>query len=57
MSRRTVKATVVTTNLTLMSNRALRLMFERAAEGLPLVDLEPNGFDVRRRVPGRLDAG
>jgi farnesyl-diphosphate farnesyltransferase len=57
VSRRTVKATVVTTNLTLMSNRALRMMFERAAEGLPLVTLEPNGFDVRRRVPGRLDAG
>ena len=36
MSRRTVKATVLTTNLTLMSNRALRLMFARAADGLPL---------------------
>jgi farnesyl-diphosphate farnesyltransferase len=36
VSRRTVKATVVTTNLTLMSNRALRLMFDRAADGLPL---------------------
>jgi farnesyl-diphosphate farnesyltransferase len=35
VSRRTVKATVVTTNLTLMSNRALKLMFERAANGLP----------------------
>jgi len=57
VSRRTVKATIVTTNLTLMSNRALRLMFERAAEGLPLVSLEPSPFDVRRRAPGRLDAG
>jgi len=57
VSRRTVKATVVTTNLTLMSNRALRMMFERAAEGLPLVSLESCMFDVRRRVPGRLDAG
>ena len=36
MSRRTVKATVLTTNLTLMSNRALRLIFARAADGLPL---------------------
>ena len=36
VSRRTVKATVLTTNLTLMSNRALKLMFSRAADGLPL---------------------
>jgi farnesyl-diphosphate farnesyltransferase len=36
VSRRTVKATVLTTNLTLMSNRALKLMFARAADGLPL---------------------
>lgn len=36
VSRRTVRATVVTTNLTLMSNRALRLIFDRAADGLPL---------------------
>jgi 4,4'-diapophytoene synthase len=36
VSRRTVKATVMTTNMTLMSNRALRLMFDRAADGLPL---------------------
>jgi hypothetical protein len=27
---------VLTTNLTLLSNRALRLMFARAADGLPL---------------------
>lgn len=36
VSRRTVKATVLTTNLALMSNRALRLIFDRAADGLPL---------------------
>lgn len=36
VSRRTVKATVLTTNLTLMSNRGLRLIFARAADGLPL---------------------
>jgi farnesyl-diphosphate farnesyltransferase len=36
VSRRTVKATVLATNLALMSNRALKLMFARAADGLPL---------------------
>lgn len=36
VSRRTVKATIVTTNLTLRSNRALRMIFDRAADGLPL---------------------
>ncbi len=36
VSRRTVKATIMTTNMTLMSNRALRLVFDRAADGLPL---------------------
>jgi farnesyl-diphosphate farnesyltransferase len=36
VSRRTVKATVLTTNLALGSNRALRLIFARAADGLPL---------------------
>jgi farnesyl-diphosphate farnesyltransferase len=40
VSRRSVKATVVSTNLTLMSNRALRLIFHRAADGLPLAELE-----------------
>ena len=40
VSRRTVKATVLTTNLTLMSNRALRLIFARAADGLPLASTE-----------------
>ncbi len=57
VSRRTVKATVVTTNLTLMSNRAVRLMFERAAEGLPLVRLEPITSNLRGRAPGHVDAG
>jgi farnesyl-diphosphate farnesyltransferase len=38
VSRRTVKATIVTTNLTLMSNRALRLIFARAADSLPLAN-------------------
>jgi farnesyl-diphosphate farnesyltransferase len=47
VSRRTVKATVVTTNLTLMSNRALRLMFDRAADSLPLANLH-----LRHRRPG-----
>lgn len=39
VSRRTVKATVLATNMTLISNRALRLVFARAADGLPLADL------------------
>jgi farnesyl-diphosphate farnesyltransferase len=58
VSRRTVKATVVTTNLTLMSNRALRMIFDRAANGLPLVEL---GSELPSAAiaasPGRLDAG
>ena len=41
VSRRTVKATIVTTNMTLMSNRALRMMFDRAADGLPLTEPTP----------------
>jgi farnesyl-diphosphate farnesyltransferase len=36
VSRRTVKATILTTNLALKSNRALKLVFDRAADGLPL---------------------
>jgi farnesyl-diphosphate farnesyltransferase len=36
VSRRTVKATILTTNIALKSNRALRLVFARAADGLPL---------------------
>ncbi len=56
VSRRTVKATVFATNLTLLSNRALRLMFARAADGLPLADLSTPGAGAalaagaRRRV-------
>lgn len=38
VSRRTVKATVLTTNMALMSNRALKLAFDRAAAGLPLAE-------------------
>ena len=58
VSRRSVKATVFATNLTLISNRALRLVFARAADGLPLAPLAAagaHGIDVapRRR---RLDA-
>ncbi|HMB74163.1 MAG TPA: phytoene/squalene synthase family protein [Gammaproteobacteria bacterium] len=40
VSRRSVKATVVSTNLTMMSNRALRMIFDTAADGLPLAELE-----------------
>jgi len=57
VSRRTVKATVLTTNLTLMSNRALRLMFARAADGLPLAAAAPAasaGVDLPSRS-GRVD--
>lgn len=36
VTRRTVKATILTTNLALKSNRALKLVFDRAADGLPL---------------------
>lgn len=39
VSRRTVKATIFATNLTLMSNRALRMIFEGAADGLPLAEV------------------
>jgi farnesyl-diphosphate farnesyltransferase len=41
VSRRTVKATVLATNLTLLSNRALKLIFSRAADGLPLAAETP----------------
>lgn len=50
VSRRTVKATVLTTNLTLMSNRALKLVFARAADGLPLAP------DVLGAMAGRAAA-
>jgi farnesyl-diphosphate farnesyltransferase len=36
VTRRTVKLTVLTTNLMLRSNRALKFAFDRAATGLPL---------------------
>ncbi len=36
VTRRTVKLTVLTTNLLLRSNRALKFAFDRAASGLPL---------------------
>ena len=58
MSRRTVKATVLTTNLTLMSNRALRLMFARAADGLPLAPAALSSAVPSRDLPprsGRVD--
>lgn len=48
VSRRTVKATVLTTNMTLISNRALKLIFARAADGLPLADIE----GTTDRAPG-----
>jgi farnesyl-diphosphate farnesyltransferase len=58
VSRRTVKATVLTTNLTLMSNRALRLIFTRAADGLPLATnmLASPGRGATVPRPGRIDA-
>jgi farnesyl-diphosphate farnesyltransferase len=57
VSRRTVKATVLTTNLTLMSNRALRLIFARAADGLPLAAAELTAAPRRALLPrsGRVD--
>ena len=39
VSRRSVRATVVSTNLTMKSNRALRMIFDTAADGLPLARL------------------
>jgi farnesyl-diphosphate farnesyltransferase len=57
VSRRTVKATVLTTNLTLMSNRALRLIFTRAADGLPLAAdaLAWHASVAADARPGRVD--
>lgn len=59
VSRRTVKATVFATNLTLMSNRALRLIFARAADGLPLASrAATSAGDVVAALPGgRIDVG
>lgn len=42
VSRRTVKATILTTNLALKSNLALKLVFDRAANGLPLAASDSN---------------
>jgi farnesyl-diphosphate farnesyltransferase len=58
VSRRTVKATVFTTNVTLMSNRALRLVFARAADGLPLASRGETklGEFVAALPGGRIDA-
>lgn len=47
VSRRTVKATIFATNLTLLSNRALRLIFDRAADGLPLASRDHDGAVAR----------
>ena len=44
VSRKTVRATVLTTNLALRSNRGLRLLFEFAASGLPLADAEAHRY-------------
>lgn len=54
VSRRSVKATVFATNMTLMSNRALRMMFDRAADGLPLASLTSAADAPPRR---RVDVG
>ena len=44
VSRKTVRATVLTTNLALRSNRGLRLLFEFAASGLPLANAEARRY-------------
>ena len=44
VSRRTVKGTILTTNLALRSDKALRLVFERAADGLPLTEPDSTPF-------------
>ncbi len=56
VSRRTVKATVLTTNMTLMSNRAVRMIFARAADGLPLATLDPAVPLAALARPRRADA-
>ncbi len=58
ISRRSVKATVLTTNLTLGSDRALRLLFALAATGLPLKTAESAAQVQPRAAPQEgLDAG
>ncbi len=55
VSRRTVKATVFATNLTLLSNRALRMIFARAAAGLPLASRADAGLATFSAVSPRAD--
>ena len=56
VSRRSVKATVFATNLTMMSNRALRLIFARAADGLPLASRAATNAAFLAALPdGRID--
>jgi 4,4'-diapophytoene synthase len=57
VSRRTVKATVFATNLTLLSNRALRLIFDRAAAGLPLASRAETGAASFSAAAPRVDVG
>jgi len=44
VSRKTVRATVLTTDLVLRSNRGLRLLFEFAASGLPSANAEAHRY-------------
>ena len=57
VSRRTVKATVATTNLMLRSNRGLRLLFEFAATGLPLKSADSDTTPAVVGREGSLDVG
>ena len=57
VSRRTVKATVFATNLTLLSNRALRLIFDRAANGLPLANRAEATVAAFAAAEPRVDVG
>jgi 4,4'-diapophytoene synthase len=57
VSRRSVKATVLTTNLALRSNRALKLVFDRAASGLPLATETGAAVEIRPLEPTRVDGG
>ncbi len=56
--RRRVKATVLTTNLALSNDRALRLLFALAASGLPLKTSEGvSDVPADTAPPERLDVG
>lgn len=58
ISRRSVRATILATNLTLSSNRALRLLFSLAAKGLPLQGSDRAPMAQTESVPPEgLDAG